>query len=124
MLVLVMLGGVSLWQMQTAPRNVFRGPSAELSAPTVATAVDEQLLPMEASAFQDEMELRLLRMRVKHPPKRQVRPKSETRPPGEVATDIPPHPTSPEGRLLRSERIPSPISKKERRPLTGGPHRW
>jgi hypothetical protein len=53
-----------------------------------------------------------------------VRTESKVVPLMVTVTDVPPHPASPEGRLLKSERIPSPISVEEQHPLTGGLHRW
>jgi hypothetical protein len=100
-LLLVMVGGIGL-QGLSNPGGVHPLPDATLPlAPTLNAS--RPSLPMETIGISDESDIQLLRTLSKPKAVPRVETGANDHPPLFVPQDVPPHPWSPEGRLLAAE---------------------
>ncbi len=114
------LRGASLWVAESPQRA-----STQVRPSPVARArVEPQPAPPAALTSTDEAELHFLKTRRPSRFQRRPRVNHPSRPVVIAAVDIPPHPASPEGRLLKAEHQGAPALQEEQRFWMGGPYQW
>lgn len=118
------LRGTGLRLTGSPLRETTSAPTREWSPSAAGVSMEPRSAPAAVLAPMDEVELRFLKTRSPLRSRRRVGASHKSRPLAIAAMDIPPHPASPEGRLLKAARSGVSVPLEERHLLTGGPHQW
>lgn len=117
-LMLAMLGGVGLQRLFNLGTSY---PGGDVS-PSVTVTVDEGLSPPDIIWVAVESDISLLRALAKSgSPAARTRGGSQDHPPLFIPQDVPPHPFSPEGRLLAAKLSTAPYFVSASALAFGGP---